>query len=227
MPVSSSTAEAARTRLAVLISGAGSNMLAIAHACASGQVPAGIVRVIADTPGAAGIGKATALGLATQVVDRRRFVRDGTPDRSAFEQALTAEIAASGADLVVLAGFMRILSAEFVDRHAGRMLNIHPSLLPKYKGTDTHARVLAAGDAEHGASVHYVTAELDGGPLVAQAAVPVLAGDDVARLSARVHAREHILYPMVIEWIARGRLLWNGGSPSLDGQRLVAPVRIP
>lgn len=224
--MSSSTAEAGPTRLAVLISGQGSNMLAIARACASGQIPADIVRVIADTPAAGGIEKARALGLDARVIDRRQFTAHGKPDRTAFEQALASEIAASGADLVILAGFMRVLSADFVARHAGRMLNIHPSLLPKYKGTDTHARALAAGDAEHGASVHFVTAELDGGPLVAQAVVPVLPGDDVARLSARVHAKEHILYPMVIEWLARGRLHWNDGSPTLDGNHLTTMVRI-
>lgn len=225
--MSSSTVEGGTARLAILISGQGSNMLAIASACASGQIPARIVRVIADTPAAGGIDRARAIGLDARVIDRRQFTANGKPDRTAFEGALAAEISASGADLVILAGFMRLLSAGFVAGHAGRVLNIHPSLLPKYKGTDTHARVLAAGEAEHGASVHFVTAELDGGPLVAQAAVPVLPGDDVARLSARVHAREHTLYPMVIEWIARGRLQWNNGSPTLDGRPLATPVLIP
>jgi len=124
---------------------------------------------------------------------------------------------------VVLAGFMRVLSADFVARYAGRLLNIHPSLLPQYKGLHTHERVLAAGDPEHGASVHFVTAELDGGPLVLQARVPVLPGDDVDRLSARVQREEHIIYPTVIDWIARGRLRWNDGSLLLDGARLTAP----
>jgi phosphoribosylglycinamide formyltransferase-1 len=123
----------------------------------------------------------------------------------------------------VLAGFMRVLSAGFVARYAGRLLNIHPSLLPRYKGLHTHERVLAAGDPEHGASVHFVTAELDGGPLVLQARVPVLAGDDVASLSARVQREEHIIYPTVIDWIARGRLLWNEGSLRFDGTALTAP----
>ena len=201
-------------------------MVAIANACRSGQIPADVVVVIADTPSAGGIERARALGLATRVIDRGRFVREGRPDREAFESALAAAIAASRADYVVLAGFMRVLSAGFVTRHAGRMLNIHPSLLPRHKGLDTHARALAAGDTEHGASVHFVTAELDGGPLIAQAVVPVLPGDDVAGLSGRVHAVEHKLYPMVIEWLTHGRLDWNGGTPLLDGAPLGTPARL-
>jgi phosphoribosylglycinamide formyltransferase-1 len=213
-------------RLAVLISGAGSNMLAIAAACRSGQIPAEIAVVIADTPSAAGIARAQAQGLATTVVDRLAFQAAGKPDRAAFEHALAEAMEASGAELVVLAGFMRVLSADFVARYSGRMLNIHPSLLPRHKGLDTHARALAAGDTEHGVSVHFVTADLDGGPLIAQARVPVLPGDNLASLSARVHAREHIIYPMVIEWLTCGRLLWNQGSPTLDGARLLAPVQL-
>lgn len=201
-------------------------MLAIARACTAGQVPADIVLVLADVPEAAGIARARELGLRAEVLDRRTFRRDGAPDRAGFEQALAATIDASGADYVVLAGFMRVLSPDFVQRYAGRMLNIHPSLLPRHKGLDTHARALAAGDAEHGASVHFVTAELDGGPVVAQAVVPVQPGDEVASLSGRVHAGEHMLYPMVIEWLTRGRLRWNGGTPTLDGAPLSAPVRI-
>ncbi len=210
--------------LAVLISGAGSNMLAIADACRSGQINARVALVIADVPTAGGIARAQALGLGTTVVDRRAFQSAGKPDRAAFENALAAAIDASGAGLVVLAGFMRVLSGNFVARYSGRMLNIHPSLLPRYKGLDTHARVLAAGDHEHGVSVHFVTADLDGGPLIAQAPVPVLPGDNLASLSARVHAREYIIYPMVIEWLTRGRLQWNLGSPTLDGKPLTAPV---
>ncbi len=214
-------------RLAVLISGAGSNMLAIAAACRSGQIPAEIAVVIADTPSAAGIARAQAQGLATTVVDRLAFQASGRPDRAAFEHALAEAIETSGAELVVLAGFMRVLSADFVARYSGRMLNIHPSLLPRHKGLDTHARALAAGDTEHGVSVHFVTADLDGGPLIAQARVPVLPGDNLASLSARVHAREHIIYPMVIEWLTCGRLQWNQGSPTLDGARLLSPVQLP
>jgi phosphoribosylglycinamide formyltransferase-1 len=226
MPVSSSTTETARARLAVLISGQGSNMVAIAQACRSGQIPAAVAVVISDVPDAGGLLRATELGIPAQVVDRRSFQRDGKPDRQAFEAALAAAIDVSSADYIILAGFMRVLSPAFTGRYAGRMLNIHPSLLPRYPGLDTHARALAAGDLEHGASVHFVTRELDGGPLIAQAAVPIQPGDSVASLSGRVHAREHMLYPMVIEWLTRGRLLWNDGVPTLDGAPLVAPARI-
>jgi phosphoribosylglycinamide formyltransferase 1 len=214
------------TRLAVLISGAGSNMLAIVEACRSGQISAEVVQVIADVPTAGGIARAQALGIATTVVDRSLYRSAGKLDRVSFEDALAASIDASGANLVVLAGFMRVLSGSFVARYSGRMLNIHPSLLPRYKGLDTHARVLGAGDSEHGVSVHFVTADLDGGPVVAQAPVPVLPGDNIASLSARVHAREHILYPMVIEWLAGGALQWNNGSPRLNGAPLTSPVML-
>jgi phosphoribosylglycinamide formyltransferase 1 len=125
---------------------------------------------------------------------------------------------------VILAGFMRILSASLAERYAGRMLNIHPSLLPKYRGLHTHARVLEAAEHEHGASVHFVTAELDGGPVVLQSRVPVLPGDSEATLSARVQATEHIIYPRVVNWIATGRLRWQNGQVQLDGKRLEAPV---
>jgi phosphoribosylglycinamide formyltransferase 1 len=213
-------------RLAVLISGAGSNMLAIARACESGQIDAEVALVISDVATAGGLARAQSMGIPTAVVDRKTFQASGTADRASFETALARAIDDSRADLVILAGFMRVLSGNFVERFQGRMLNIHPSLLPRYKGLDTHARVLAAGDALHGVSVHFVTAELDGGPVVAQASVPVLPGDDVTSLSARVHAREHILYPMVIQWLTRGRLQWNQGRPLLDGQPLGAPVQL-
>ena len=200
-------------------------MVAIARACQEGRIQARVVVVIADAPGAGGIERARELGLPVAVVDRHAFRREGRFDRMAFEAALQQQISAHGAEVLILAGFMRVLSAAFVERHAGRMLNIHPSLLPRHAGLDTHARVLAAGDREHGASVHFVTPELDAGPLIVQAVVPVSPGDDVASLSARVHAREHIIYPMAIEWLASGRLQWNGGRPTLDGNALHAPVR--
>jgi phosphoribosylglycinamide formyltransferase-1 len=221
----SSTADL-RPRLAVLISGAGSNMVAIARACAAGSPAADIAAVIADVPEAGGLERACELGLQALVVDRRAYTGEGGHDRAAFETGLAAAIRASGADYVILAGFMRVLSAAFVDGYSGRMLNIHPSLLPRHKGLDTHARALAAGDTEHGVSVHFVTSELDGGPLIAQCIVPVAPGDTVASLSARVHAREHMLYPMVIEWLTSGRLQWNNGNPELDGSPLAHPVRI-
>jgi phosphoribosylglycinamide formyltransferase 1 len=214
-----------RLRLAILISGAGSNMVAITRACAAGKIAADIGIVISDRPAAPGLQRAGDLGIPTTVVDAASFSTDGGFDRAAFEDALEATIDGSQAGLVVLAGFMRILSAGFVERYAGRMLNIHPSLLPRYKGLETHARVLESDDRTHGATVHYVTAELDGGPAVLQAEVPVLPSDDVDSLSARVHEVEHIIYPQVISWIAAGRLRWNDGAPVLDGVRLDQPAR--
>ena len=212
-------------RLAILISGAGSNMVAIARACSEGRIPATVAVVVSDKPDAGGIRRARDLGLAVAVVDATTFRRDGRLDRAAFEAALDNQIRAHGAEAVVLAGFMRVLSGDFVARYPGRMLNIHPSLLPRHPGLDTHARALAAGDHEHGVTVHFVTAELDGGPAVIQSTVPVLPADDVASLSARVHAAEHIIFPMAIQWLASGRLQWNGGRPTLDGKALDAPVR--
>jgi phosphoribosylglycinamide formyltransferase-1 len=205
--------------LAVLISGRGSNMAAIDRACASGRVHARIARVVADHDSAAGIALADELGLRTAVVSPKRFA-----DRSAFEAALTTEISACGAELVVLAGFMRILSAEFVTRHADRIVNIHPSLLPRYRGLHTHRRALAAGEREHGASVHFVTDELDGGPVIIRARVPILPGDTEDSLSARVQREEHRIYPRAIGLIADGRLAVRGSTILLDGQTLTAPL---
>ena len=200
-------------------------MVAIARACSDGRIPASVAVVICDKPSAAGIQRARDLGLAVAVVDAAAHRHEGRLDRAAFETAIDSQIAAHGAQAVVLAGFMRVLSAGFVARHEGRMLNIHPSLLPRYPGLDTHARALAAGDREHGVTVHFVTAQLDGGPAVIQSTVAVLPGDDVASLSARVHSAEHIIYPMAIQWLASGRLQWNGGLPTLDGKALAAPVQ--
>lgn len=207
--------------LAVVISGRGSNMLAIAQACRAGEVNARLLRVIADREAAAGIAAAQSLGVPTCVIPARDF-----PDRPAFEAALAREIDASGASLVVLAGFMRILTPEFTARFAGRLLNIHPSLLPAYRGLHTHERVLAAGEAMHGASVHFVTAELDGGPLLLQARIAVRPGDTAETLSARIQQREHIIYPRVIGWIASGRLQWRAGGPWLDGAPLERPIML-
>ena len=176
-------------RLAILISGRGSNMLALARACADGRLDARVVGVLSDRAAAPGLATADALGLPTLVVERA-----GHPSRASFERALGARLEALAPDRIALAGFMRVLGAELVDRWRGRMLNIHPSLLPKYPGLDTHARALAAGDVEHGASVHLVTPELDAGPVVARARVPILPGDTPETLAARVLAEEHTLY---------------------------------
>ena len=205
--------------VAVVISGRGSNMEAIARAAQLGDSRYRVVRVIADRPEAGGLARAAALGVPTAVVPIKSFA-----DRAAFEQALQAEITASGAELVALAGFMRILSPQFVARFEGRLLNIHPSLLPRYKGLDTHARVLAARDSHHGASVHFVTPELDGGPVIMQGRLQVRAGDTPETISARVHALEHIIYPHVCSLIAAGRVEWRGGTVYFDGAPLAGPL---
>jgi len=210
---------AASLPLAILISGRGNNMLAIAQACITGAVRARIVTVIADRPSAAGIAAARGLQLPVTVLSHADYA-----ERSRFEAALAAAIDASGAQLVVLAGFMRILSSGFTRRYTGRLLNIHPSLLPDYAGLDTHRRVLAAGEIQHGVSVHYVNDQLDGGPVVRQARIRVHADDTVDSLSARIHRQEHIIYPQVIGWIADGRLQWRDGAPWFDGRPLLQPT---
>jgi phosphoribosylglycinamide formyltransferase 1 len=206
-------------RLAILISGRGSNMAAIARACAEGRIGARIGLVISERPGVAGLDAARAMGIETRVV-----AWSGATERSQFEHGLDAALAGAQPDLIVLAGFMRILSEPFVSARAGRILNIHPSLLPKYRGLHTHRRVLEAGDRVHGASVHFVTAELDGGPVILQSRVAVRPGDTEATLSARVQATEHTIYPRVIGWLADGRLAWRHDRPWLDGKPLDAPM---
>ena len=203
--------------LAILISGRGSNMTAIARACLSGAIAARPL-VISDRAAAPGIGRAHELGVDTEVLSS-----DLDRDRT-LEQRLIATLAARRADLIALAGFMRILSAPFVARYLGRMLNIHPSLLPAYRGLHTHRRALAAGDREHGASVHFVTADLDSGPVVLQSKVAVRPDDTEATLSARVLATEHVIYPRALAWLAAGRLTWRDGAPWLDGRRLDEPI---
>jgi phosphoribosylglycinamide formyltransferase-1 len=206
-------------RLAILISGRGSNMATIARECQQHRIAATVSVVISDRPGVAGITTARDMGIETHVVSRNSAV-----NRDAFEHSLAEAMDTHTPDLVVLAGFMRVLSAPFVQRYAGRMINIHPSLLPKYTGLHTHQRVLDAGDAEHGASVHYVTPELDGGPVILQSRVPVKTGDTESSVAARVMATEHVIYPRVIGWIADGRLKWNQGHPMLDGKLLAQPI---
>ncbi|MFI4914175.1 MAG: phosphoribosylglycinamide formyltransferase [Steroidobacterales bacterium] len=205
--------------MAVLISGHGSNMAAIARACLAGDIRAQVTRVIADREDAGGLALARSLGLDTAVVAAQGFA-----ERSGFEAALAHAIDSSGAELVVLAGFMRILSAELVARYAGRILNIHPSLLPRHKGLQTHRRVLAAADTEHGVSVHFVTGELDGGPVILQARIAVRSDDTEQTLAARVQQQEHRIYPQVIGLIADGRLQLAGATIMLDGRALAAPI---
>jgi phosphoribosylglycinamide formyltransferase-1 len=192
-------------KLVILISGRGSNMEAIVRACSREGWPAQVAAVIANRPDAAGLAFAASHGIATAVVDHREF--DG---REAFDAALTRQIDAFTPDLVLLAGFMRILTAGFVDHYAGRMLNVHPSLLPSFAGLRTHQQALDAGVRLHGASVHFVTSQLDHGPIVMQSAVPVLDGDDAAALAERVLATEHIIYPRAVRWFVEGRLALDG-----------------
>jgi len=180
-------------------------MEAIVRACSNEAWPAQVAAVIANRPDAAGLAFAASHGIATAVVDHRQF-----PDRDSFDAALAKEIDSFAPDLVVLAGFMRVLTAGFVDHYAGRMLNVHPSLLPSFPGLKTHQQALDAGVRLHGASVHFVTSQLDHGPIVAQAAVPVETGDTPAMLAERVLATEHIIYPRAVRWFVEGRLALDG-----------------
>jgi phosphoribosylglycinamide formyltransferase 1 len=206
-------------KLAILISGRGSNMEAVAKACRDGRIAASVAVVISDNADAGGLAVARELGIETAVVSRKSF-----PDRAAFERAVIDHIEAHQAEIIVLAGFMRVLSPEFTGRYEGRLINIHPALLPKHKGLHTHGRVLEARDTEHGASVHFVTAELDGGPVVLQSRIAVRRNESESELAARVLRTEHVIYPKVIGWLADRRLTWRDGKGWLDGRVLDAPV---
>ena len=195
-----------RTRIAILISGRGSNMVSLIEAAQAPDYPAEIGLVASNRPDAPGLARAAEAGLATAAVDHRAF-----SDRAAFERALDAELRRHGVELLVLAGFMRVLTPWFVESWAGRMINIHPSLLPLFRGTHTHAQALAAGVRVHGCTVHFVVPELDAGPIVAQAAVPVLPDDDEDSLSARVLVQEHRIYPAALALVASGRARLDGG----------------
>ena len=201
----------------VLLSGTGSNLQALIDSTQAGDNPACISAVISNRADAYGLERARNAGIAAQVLDHSGF--DG---REAFDAALIELIDQHQPQLVVLAGFMRILSAGFVRHYQGRLLNIHPSLLPKYKGLHTHRRALEAADAEHGCSVHFVTEELDGGPLVVQAVIPVQLGDTPQTLAQRVHAQEHQIYPLAVRWFAEGRLRLGENGAVLDGQPVPA-----
>lgn len=213
-------------RLVVLLSGSGSNLQAILDACGQGQaqpsapINARVAGVLSNKADAYGLVRAREAGVETAVLAHGDF-----PDRESFDQAMAGIIDAWQPDVVVLAGFMRILSAGFVTRYSGRLLNIHPSLLPNYKGLHTHQRALDAGDREHGCSVHFVTPELDGGPVIAQAVVGVEADDTAESLAARVHRAEHQVYPAVLGWLAERRLSLQHGLIRLDDAPLTAPVR--
>ncbi|WP_299126428.1 phosphoribosylglycinamide formyltransferase [uncultured Alcanivorax sp.] len=204
-------------QLAVLISGSGTNLQAIMDAQKAGTLDAEIAVVFSNRANAAGLERAAQAGIPTASLDHRDY-----PDREQFDQAMIEVLTPYAPDTVVLAGFMRILSAVFVRHYAGRLINIHPSLLPKYRGLNTHARALEAGDSEHGCSIHFVTEELDGGPLIAQAPIAVHANDTVDSLSKRVQQREHLLYPQVLQWRAQDRLELTDNGVLLDGKPLPA-----
>ncbi|MDR2306081.1 MAG: phosphoribosylglycinamide formyltransferase [Paucimonas sp.] len=201
----------------VLLSGSGSNLQALIDSNSSSDSPVRIGAVISNRADAYGLERAKAAGIDTAVLPHTDFA-----GREAFDAALMALIDGFKPDLVVLAGFMRILSGGFVRHYQGRLLNIHPSLLPKYKGLNTHQRALEAGDAEHGCSVHFVTEELDGGPLVVQAVVPVATDDTAQALAQRVHLQEHQIYPLAVRWFAEGRLRLGEQGALLDGLPLPA-----
>jgi len=202
-----------RKRVAVLISGRGSNMAALIEAAKDKNYPAEIVLVVSNVPGAGGLDVARSNGIATEVVDHTAFGRD----RVAFETALQAKLEQHRIELVCLAGFMRLLTAGFVSKRQGRMLNIHPALLPSFKGLDTHKRALEAGAKVHGATVHFVVPEMDAGPIIAQGAVAVHANDTEAALAARVLMIEHKIYPLALKLVAEGRVQVTSGRCAVDG----------
>jgi phosphoribosylglycinamide formyltransferase 1 len=195
-----------KKRVAVLISGRGSNMTALIAAAKAQDYPAEIVLVVSNVADAAGLARAREDGIATAIVDHRAF----GADREAFERALDAELAAQRIDIVCLAGFMRLLTPWFVRRWSGRLINIHPALLPQFKGLDTHRRALEAGVARHGATVHFVVPEMDSGPIILQDSVPVVAGDTEQTLAARVLAVEHRIFPQALRLVAEGRAALPG-----------------
>lgn len=208
-----------KLRVAVLISGRGSNLQAIIDAAGESGSPFELCAVISNQPRAPGLDRARRANIATRVVDHKSFA-----SRDNFDAALARVIDAYRPGLVVLAGFMRVLTAGFVEHYDGRLINIHPSLLPAFPGLDTHQRAIASGASEHGASVHFVTTGLDSGPLIIQARVPILTGDDADTLAARVLEQEHRILPTAIRWFAEGRLTIEGDRVMLDGRPALEAV---
>lgn len=210
------------TRLVVLISGTGRNLQAILEALRNGRIRGELCAVISNMPDAAGLAHARAAGVPTAVIPHRDY-----PDRRSFDAALAAEIDRHAPDFVALAGFMRILGSEFVQRYRGKLLNIHPSLLPKYPGLQTHARALAEGERWHGASVHFVTEAVDGGPVILQGRLAVRGDDTADTLAERVMREvEQVIYPEVLAWACAGRLGMRGDAVVLDGNALMEPVQL-
>lgn len=201
-----------KTRVVVLISGSGSNLQALIDAIEEGRVPAKICAVISNKDNVKGLDRAAQHNIPAFVINHKAF-----PSRESFDERLQEIIDSQGADLVVLAGFMRILTPAFTEHYKGRMLNIHPSLLPKYQGLNTHQRAIDAGDKEAGVTVHFVTAELDGGPPVIQARVPIEENDTAETLAARVLVQEHLIYPEAVKWFSEGRLTMEDGVAVVDG----------
>jgi phosphoribosylglycinamide formyltransferase-1 len=206
---------------AVLVSGSGTNLQAIIDRVLQGALGVRLSAVLSDAPSAFGLERARRAGIPTVTVNYRDY-----PDRPAAERALGRALADLDPAIVVLAGFMRILPDGLVEAYRGRMLNVHPSLLPKYRGLHTYERVLAAGDRWHGTTVHFVVPELDAGPAIIQYRVPVRRGEDEASLRERVQAGEYLIYPRAIDWLATGRLALRDGAAWLDGERLDEPVRV-
>ena len=206
--------------IVVLISGSGSNLQAIINAVTAGQLHANINAVISNRPNVKGLERALSANIPALTLDHKQF-----DSREAFDQQLIQEIDQHQPDLIILAGFMRILTDDFVKHYNGKMLNIHPSLLPDFRGLNTHQRALDAGVEQHGVTVHYVSNELDGGPLVLQAVIDVNENDTAESLQQRVHQQEHIIYPMVIEWAAQQRLEVIDQQVYLDKQRLEKPAK--
>ncbi len=204
-------------RVVVLISGSGSNLQALIDGVATGNLPIEIVAVISNRPDVMGLSRAANAGIQTLVLDHKGFA-----SREAFDQELMRAIDSYTPGLIVLAGFMRILTPEFTHHYLGRMLNIHPSLLPKFQGLHTHQRAIDAGETQHGVTVHFVTAELDGGPAIVQAVVPVIKTDDANLLAKRVQRQEHVIYPLAVKWFAQGDLRMVDGKAELKGELLPA-----
>lgn len=202
----------AEKRIVVMISGSGSNLQAIIDAIAGGHINGRIAAVLSNKAGVFGLERAEKAGIPQIVIDHKGF-----EDRESFDAAMIEAMDAYQPDLIVMAGFMRILSAQFIQHYQGRMLNIHPSLLPKYKGLNTHQRAIEAGDKQHGCTVHFVTEELDGGPLAIQAPIDILADDTADSLQQRVHSAEHKIYPLAVEWFCADRLQHTAsGQVQLD-----------
>jgi phosphoribosylglycinamide formyltransferase-1 len=204
-----------KPRVVVLVSGSGSNLQSLIDACDSGKIDAEISSVISNRPEVFALERAANAGIKAFCVDHKAF-----ETREAFEHELATIIDDASPDLIVLAGFMRILTDEFVNKYLGKMLNIHPSLLPKYPGLNTHQRAIDAGDDVHGASVHFVSPVLDGGPIVLRAQVPIFENDNALELAQRVVVQEHMMYPLVVGWFCSGRLKMQDGYAFLDNKRL-------